>query len=221
MDARRHSRIVRHRYDRPRRGQLALAQVRRHRERHAAVRGPQVSDALGLVAPDGRKLLPWQSRVQRPTEDVSLYFIDDRTTTPFLQGPANKTSASFSPDSRCSVAGLFPTNRVGRRSSFKPMRRTRPQPGFRRRRRTAPVWGRGRARAVLREGRHPCSLRRSRSAKRSAAARVERLFSGPYTFDVLAVNYLQTVNYDVAPDGQRFLVVPATQFPAPISWSWR
>ena len=42
----------------------------------------------------------------------------------------------------------------------------------------------------------------------------QRLFSGPYTFDVLAANYLQTVNYDVAPDGQRFLV-PGNQAPAP------
>jgi hypothetical protein len=39
------------------------------------------------------------------------------------------------------------------------------------------------------------------------------MFEGP-RFDVLAANYLQTVNYDVAPDPQRFLVT-GNQAPAP------
>ena len=208
VDARRRARNVRRRYDRPRRGQLALAQVRRHRQRHAGVRGRQVAHAPGW-SPDGRKLLYRQTGATTG-QDVWLYSIDDRTATPFLQGPANETSASFSPDGRwvAYVSDESGAAQVYVRPVHGPGRSQVSVDGG-----TAPVWGRDGRELFFAKGdtlfAAPVTL-----GETFSSGAVRRLFSGPYTFDVLAVNYLQTVNYDVAPDGQRFLV-PGNQAPAP------
>jgi serine/threonine-protein kinase len=170
--------------------------------------GPKSPTPLGW-SPDGRKLLFRQTGATT-AEDVWLYSIDDRTTTPFLQGPANETSASFSPDGRwvAYVSDESGAAQVYVRPVHGPGRSQVSVSGG-----TAPVWDRGGRELFFAKGdtlfAAPVTL-----GETFSSGAVQRLFSGPYTFDVLAVNYLQTVNYDVAPDGQRFLV-PGNQAPAP------
>ena len=91
--------------------------------------------------------------------------------------------------------------------------RTRPQPGFGRRRHGPGMVAR-RARAVLRARATPCSLRPSRSAKHSAAARCGVCSRGR------TLSMRSRVNYDVAPDGQRFLVPGNQAARLLISSSW-
>ena len=170
--------------------------------------GPKSPTPLGW-SPDGRKLLFRQTGATT-AEDVWLYSLEDRTATPFMQGPANETSASFSPDGRwvAYVSDESGAAQVYVRPVHGPGRSQVSVDGG-----TAPVWGRGGRELFFAKGdtlfAAPVTLGETFS---SGAA--QRLFSGPYTFDVLAANYLQTVNYDVAPDGQRFLV-PGNQAPAP------
>ena len=170
--------------------------------------GPESPTPLGW-SPDGRRLLFRQTGATT-AEDVWLYSVDDRTTTPFLQGPANETSASFSPDSRwvAYVSDESGAAQVYVRPMHGPGRSQVSVDGG-----TAPVWGRDGRELFFAKGdtlfAAPVTL-----GETFSSGAVQRLFSGPYTFDVLAVNYLQTVNYDVAPDGQRFLV-PGNQASAP------
>jgi dipeptidyl aminopeptidase/acylaminoacyl peptidase len=170
--------------------------------------GPKSPTPLGW-SPDGRKLLFRQTGATT-AEDVWLYSIDDRTATPFMQGPANETSASFSPDGRwvAYVSDESGAAQVYVRPVHGPGRSQVSVDGG-----TAPVWGRDGRELFFAKGDTLFAAPVTPGATFSSGP-VRRLFSGPYTFDVLAANYLQTVNYDVAPDGQRFLV-PGNQAPAP------
>ena len=148
-------------------------------------------------SPDGRKLL-FRQIGATTGQDVWVYSADDRASMPFLQTTANELSAAFSRDGRW-VA--YVSDESGRAEVY-----VRPFPGpgtadsgFSRWWHGAGVVAR-RPRALLCESGHACSRRRSVSARTFTSGTVRRLFSGPYSFDEV------TVNYDVAPDGQRFLV---------------
>ena len=130
-------------------------------------------------------------------QDVWVYSADDRTSTPFLQSSANELSAAFSPDGRW-VA--YVSDESGRAEVY-----VRPFPGPGTRSQvsidggTAPVWSRDGRELFFAKGDTLFATTVSLGPTFTSGA-VRRLFSGPYSFDEV------TVNYDVAPDGQRFLV---------------
>ena len=148
-------------------------------------------------SPDGRRLLYQADRRDHRSGRVGL-FRHDRTSTPFLQTLANESSAAFSPDGRW-VA--YVSDESGRAEVLRAAvsRAWHPTSGFGRRRHGAGVVAR-RPRALLCERGHALHDAGQPRPTRSPAAPVRRLFSGPYSFDEV------TVNYDVAPDGQHFLV---------------
>ncbi len=134
-----------------------------------------------------------------------LYAVDDRTATPFLHEPANETSASFSPDSRwvAYVSDESGTAQVYVRPVHGPGRSQVSVDGG-----AAPVWARDGRELFFAKGDTLFAVPVTLGETFSSGA-VRRLFSGPYTFDALT-----GADYDVAPDGQRFLV-PGNQAPAP------
>ncbi len=154
-------------------------------------------------SPDGRKLLYRQTSAASG-QDVWLYSADERASTPFLQGPANESSASFSPDGRwvAYVSDESGAAQIYVRPVNGPGRSQVSIDGG-----TAPVWGRDGRELFFGNGdalfAAPVAL-----GETFSSGTVRRLFSGPYTFDAV------TVNYDVAPDGQHFLV-PGNQAAAP------
>ena len=126
--------------------------------------GPESPTPLGW-ARDGRKLL-FRQIGAGSDQDVWLYSVDDKKATPFLNGPANETSASFSPDSRW-VA--YVSDESGAAQVYvRPLHGPGRSQGFGRRR-LGPGMGSRRARAVFREGRH--SVRRARHARRNLRQR--------------------------------------------------
>jgi len=156
--------------------------------------GGELPSPLGW-SPDGRKLLYRQTGTTTG-QDVWLYSADDRTSTPFLQGPANEAAATFSPDGRwvAYASDESGTPQVYVRPVQGPGRSQVSIDGG-----TAPVWARNGRELFFAKGdtlfATPVTL-----GETFISGAVRRLFSGPYTLDALAGNY------DVAPDGQRFLV---------------
>jgi serine/threonine-protein kinase len=147
-------------------------------------------------SPDGKWLLYRQTGAATG-HDLWIYSPADRRTTPFLQTPADESLAGFSPDGRWIA---YASDESGRTEVY-----VRPFPGRGTRTPisvdggTAPVWSRDGRELFFARGDTlftvPVTLG---AAFKSGAAR--RLFSGPYDFDVV---YL---NYDVAPDGQHFVM---------------
>ena len=154
-------------------------------------------------SPDGRRLLYRQAGATTG-QDVWLYSADDRTSTPFLHGPANESSASFSPDGRwiAYVSDESSAAQIYVRPVRGPGRSQVSIDGG-----TAPVWSRDGRELFFAKGdtlfAAPVTL-----GETFSSGAVRRLFSGPYTLDAV------TGNYDVAPDGQNFLVA-GNQTPAP------
>jgi eukaryotic-like serine/threonine-protein kinase len=155
-------------------------------------------------SPDGRRLL-YRQISATTGQDVWVFSADDRTSTPFLQSPSNELSATFAPDGRW-VA--YVSDESGRAEVY-----VRPFPGPGTRSQvsidggSAPVWSRDGRELFFAKGDTLFATAVSLGkAFRSGA--VQRLFSGPYSFDAV------TVNYDVTPDGQRFLV-PRTPVHSP------
>ena len=145
---------------------------------------------------DGRRLL-YGTTGATTGQDVWIYSAEDRTSTPFLQGPANEFSAAFSPDGRW-VA--YVSDESGRTEVY-----VRPFPGPGTRSQVsidggvAPVWSRNGSELFFAKGDTLFTVPVSLGGTFTSGA-IRRLFSGPYSFDEV------NVNYDVAPDGQRFLV---------------
>jgi eukaryotic-like serine/threonine-protein kinase len=146
-------------------------------------------------SPDARKLL--YRRIGAATgQDVWIYSADDRSSTPFLESAANEWSAAFSPDGRW-VA--YVSDESGRAEVY-----VRPFAGSGRHQisidgGTAPVWSRDGRELFFGKGDTLFATAVSLDGAFTSGA-VRRLFSGPYSFEEV------TVNYDVAPDGQNFLV---------------
>jgi eukaryotic-like serine/threonine-protein kinase len=147
-------------------------------------------------SPDGRVLL-YRQIGATTGQDVWVYSADKQTSTPLLQTPANEWSAAFSPNGRW-VA--YVSDDSGRADVY-----VRPFPGPGSRTQisidggTAPVWSRdGRELFFAKEGALFATSVTLSGVFTSGPVR--RLFSGPYSFDEV------TVNYDAAPDGQHFLV---------------
>jgi serine/threonine-protein kinase len=147
-------------------------------------------------SPDGRHLL-YRQIGSTSGQDVWVYSAVDRMSMPLLQTTANEWSAAFSPDGRW-VA--YVSDESGRAEVY-----VRPFQGTGSRTQvsidggTAPVWSRNGHELFFAKAdtlfTAPVTLGRT-----FTSGPAHRLFSGPYSFDEV------TVNYDVAPDGQRFLV---------------
>jgi eukaryotic-like serine/threonine-protein kinase len=159
--------------------------------------GPESCAPLSWSA-DSRRLLC--RRIGALTGlDVSVYSADDRTLTPFLHGSSNEQSATFSPDGRW-VA--YSSDESGRTEVY-----VRPFPGPGPRSHvsteggTAPVWSRDGRELFFAKG-DTLFVAAVRPGATFMSGPVRRLFSGPYSFAEAAAE----VNYDVAPDGQRFVV---------------
>jgi len=148
-------------------------------------------------SPDGRRLL---CRKVGPTtgQDVWVFSADDRKLTPFLQSSSNELAATFSPDGRW-VA--YVSDESGRQEVYV---RPFPGPGIRSQVSidggTAPVWSRDGREIFFAKG-DTLFATTVTPGETFAGGAVRPLFSGPYGFDEV------TRNYDVAPDGQAFLVL--------------
>ncbi|MGH8236183.1 MAG: TolB family protein [Steroidobacteraceae bacterium] len=147
-------------------------------------------------SPDGRKLL-YRQLDATTGQDVWLYSADDRTSTPFLRGPANESSAAFSPEGRwvAYVSDESGAAEVYVRPLQGPGRTQVSIDGG-----TAPAWARDGRELFFAKGDTLFAASVAPGATFSSGA-VRRLFSGPYTFDAAIVNY------DVSPDREHFLVL--------------
>ena len=157
--------------------------------------GVQSSSPLDW-SPDGQWLLYRQTSAATG-HDLWVYAAGDRKSTPFLQTPANESLAVFSPDSRW-VA--YVSDESGRSEVY-----VRPFPGPGTRTPvsidggTAPLWSRDGRELFFARGDTLFTVPVSPGPTFRSGA-VRRLFSGPYGFDDV---YL---NYDAAPDGQHFVM---------------
>ncbi|HEX6162006.1 MAG TPA: hypothetical protein VFZ31_01485, partial [Vicinamibacterales bacterium] len=147
-------------------------------------------------SPDGKWLL-YRQTAAATGHDLWIYSPADGTSTPFLQTPADESLAVFSPDGRWIA---YASDESGRTEVY-----VRPFPGRGTRTPisvdggTAPLWSRdGRELFFARGDTLFVVPVTPGAAFKSGAAR--RLFSGPYGFDDV---YL---NYDIAPDGQHFVM---------------
>ncbi len=147
-------------------------------------------------SPDGRRMLYGQAGATTG-QDVWVFSADDQTLTPFLQSPSNELSAAFSPDGRW-VA--YVSDESGRAEVY-----VRPFPGPGTRSQvsveggTAPVWSRNGRELFFAKGNTLFATAVTLGGTFSSGS-IQRLFSGPYSFDEV------TGNYDVTPDGRHFLV---------------
>jgi Tol biopolymer transport system component len=155
-------------------------------------------------SPDGRSLL-YRQIGETTGQDVWIHSIDDKRSTPFLQSAANEWSASFSPDGRWVT---YTSDESGRAEVY-----VRPMAGSGQWQvsvdgGTAPVWSRDGREIFFGKGDTLFAVSVTPGDSFGSGA-VRRLFSGPYTFDEA------TVNYDVSPDGQHFIVPRSRVVSAP------
>ena len=119
-------------------------------------------------------------------------------STPFLRGPANESSATFSPDGRwvAYVSDESGAAEVYVQPLLGPGRTQVSVDGG-----SAPQHGHATGASCFSRRATRCSAQPSRRGETFSSGAVRRLFSGPYTFDAV------TVNYDVSPDREHFLVL--------------
>jgi serine/threonine-protein kinase len=166
--------------------------------------GPESAFPLSW-SPDGKTLL-YRVIKAGTGEDVWVYSNTDRTSRPFLNGPANESSAVFSPDGQW-VAYVSADS--GRDQVY-----VRPFPGPGTRTQisidggVAPVWSRD-GRELFFANSDTLFATPVRLVPTFTSGKARRLFSGPYNFNEI------TRNYDVAPDGRRFVVLPRRAESAP------
>jgi serine/threonine-protein kinase len=147
-------------------------------------------------SPDGRWLLYGQTGATTG-RDVWIYSRDARTSKPWLENPPNEFSASFSTDGKW-VA--YVSDESGRAEVY-----VRPFPGPGSRTQisidggSAPVWSRDGRELFFAKGDTLFTTAVSLGRKLTIGP-VRPLFSGPYSFDEVIVNY------DVMPDAQHFVV---------------
>ena len=165
-------------------------------------------------SPDGQRLL-YREIGATTAQDVWIYSAFDRSTKPFLQSAANEWSPAFSPDGRW-VA--YVSDESGRAEVY-----VRPFTGPGQWQvsvdgGTGPVWSRDGRELFFGKGDtlFAASVTLGRTFGSGA---IQPLFSGPYNFDEVRVNY------DVAPDGQHFVVPRSRADSAPrqleivLNWS--
>jgi eukaryotic-like serine/threonine-protein kinase len=156
-------------------------------------------------SPDGQWLL-YGEFGRATSEDIWVFSAAERKSRPLLQSPANEFSARFSPDGRW-VA--YASDQSGRAEVY-----VRPFSGAGTRHQVSfdggvdPVWSADGRELFFTNGNALYAAAVTLGEEfRGGAPR--RLFSGPYAFGELPMNY------DAAPDGQHFVVPRSRTEPAP------
>jgi serine/threonine-protein kinase len=129
---------------------------------------------------------------------------DDRKPQPFLQTPSNESGATFSPDGRWLT---YQSDESGRREIYV---RPFPGPGGKLQISTEggaePVWARNGRELFYRNGDKMMSAA-VETKPMFTAGKPKLLFEGHYEAGL----YPSLANYDVSPDGQRFLMIKASE----------
>jgi eukaryotic-like serine/threonine-protein kinase len=158
------------------------------------------NNAPGSFSPDGQVLVFMGNN---PTFDIFTLAVKDGKPQPFVQTPANETAPRFSPDGRFIV---YASNESGR---FEIYVRPYPGPGGKWQISTAggtePVWNPKGRELFYREENKMMALDVTTQGAFSAG-KPKILFEGPY---VPSPRSFQ--DYDVSPDGQRFLMLKANE----------
>jgi serine/threonine-protein kinase len=159
--------------------------------------------AAGSWSSDGHTLAfvehhPLQGR------DIRLIALNDRSTRSWLDSTFDEGAPRLSPDGRWLA---YVSNESGRQEVYVRLltgssgRQQVSNSGG-----TEPVWGRDGRELFYREGDKMMAVRLDASAARLQAGRPSALFEGRF-----AKGSIDAANYDVTPDGQRFLMVQSNQ----------
>ena len=159
--------------------------------------------AAGSWSSDGRTLAFVE---QHPLtgRDIRLIALNDRSTRSWLDSTFDEGAPRLSPDGRWLA---YVSNESGRQEVY-----VRLMTGSSGRQQvsnsggTEPVWGRDGRELFYREGDKMMAVRLDASAARLQAGRPSALFEGRF-----AKGSIDAANYDVTPDGQRFLMVQSDQ----------
>jgi len=158
-------------------------------------------------SPDGR-FLAFQD-VAPGNNDSRILNLADRTVQPFVQTPFEKTNPRFSPDGRWMA---YESNQSGRNEIY-----VRPYPGpggqwlISTNGGTEAVWNPNGRELFYRQGNAMMAVEITTEPSFSAG-KPQQLFQGEYASVLVGVP-----NYDVAPDGQRFLMVKGSETVGPVT----
>jgi hypothetical protein len=165
------------------------------------------TDAPHSWSPDGQ-LLAFIEVNPTTGIDILMLRLSDRKVQPFIRTPFNEGAARFSPDGHWLA---YISDESGRNEIY-----VQPYPGpggkwqISTEGGTEPVWNRNGRELFYRNGNKMMAVDIATQPS-FAAGKPRMLFEGPYT---LAPG--QTPNYDVSPDGQRFLMLkPVEQAAGP------
>ena len=172
----------------------------------------------GSWSPDGQVLAFTELD---PTSGYDVWVLGlqgDRKPRPFLQTPSNEGGPMFSPDGRWLA---YQSDESGREEMY-----VRPFPGLGGKVQISteggvqPVWARNGRELFYRNGDKMMAVA-IQTRPTFVAAKPKLLFEGHYEMGIYVLH-----NYDVSPDGQRFLMIKASeQEPAPtqlnvvLNWS--
>ncbi len=149
-------------------------------------------------SPDGQ-VLAFGEVAPRTGFDILMLRMGDRTAQPFLRTPFNESSPRFSPDGRWLA---YASDESGRQEIY-----VQPYPGpggkwpISADGGREPVWNRNGRELFYRNGDRMMAVEIA-TQPGFAAGKPRMLFDGPYELTVFAAP-----NYDVSPDGRRFLML--------------
>jgi Tol biopolymer transport system component len=167
-------------------------------------------------SPDGQLIAFMESNPQT-NRDIWVLNLKDRKTQPFLKTPAEETAPKFSPDGKWLA---YSSDESGRREIYV---QPYPGPGGKWQISTdggrEPIWNPNGRELFYRNGDKMMAVDIATQPGFSAG-RPRVLFGGPYVLSPTT-----TANYDVSPDGQRFLMLKggeeqqaATQIHVVLNW---
>jgi Tol biopolymer transport system component len=153
-------------------------------------------------SPDGQ-LLAFHEANPTTGEDILVLRLSDRKVQPFLRTPFNEADPRFSPDGRWIA---YMSDESGRSEIY-----AQPYPGPGGKWQistdggTEPVWNRNERELFYRSGNKMMAVEIT-TQPNFALGNPRVLFEGPYVLATVPIS-----NYDVSPDGRRFLMVKPTE----------
>jgi serine/threonine protein kinase len=153
-------------------------------------------------SPDGQ-LLAFHEANPTTGEDILVLRLSDRKILPFLRTPFNEADPRFSPDGRWIA---YMSDESGRSEIY-----VQPYPGpggkwqISTNSGTEPVWNRNGRELFYRNGNKMMAVEITTQPS-FALGNPRVLFEGPYALATVPIS-----NYDVSPDGRRFLMVKPTE----------
>ena len=153
-------------------------------------------------SPDGQ-LLAFHEANPKSGEDIIVLRLTDRKVQPFLRTPFNEADPRFSPDGRWIA---YMSDESGRSEIY-----VQPYPGPGGKWQistdggTEPVWNRNGRELFYRNGNKMMAVEIT-TQPNFALGNPRVLFEGPYVLATVPIS-----NYDVSPDGRRFLMVKPTE----------